>query len=124
MAKLDLKNKSFNVIGTIGLGALLMYVLDPQTGRRRRAQARDKMIHYRRKTAEAIDATARDLKNRTLGLAAETRSLVAKKPASDHALAQHVRASLAPLVSHPSSIEVTAENGLITLKRSDPGVRG
>ena len=58
MVKLDLKNKRFNVISKLGLGALLMYVLDPQRGRRRRAQARDKMIHYRRKTAEAIDATA------------------------------------------------------------------
>jgi hypothetical protein len=35
-----------------------MYVLDPQTGRRRRAQARDKMIRYGRTTAEAIDMTA------------------------------------------------------------------
>jgi uncharacterized membrane protein len=115
MAKLDLKSKSFNVISTLGLGALLMYVLDPQIGRRRRAQAKNKLIRYGRKTAEAIDITARDLKNRALGLAAETRSLVSQKPASDHALAQHVRASFAPLVSHPSSIEVTAENGQITL---------
>jgi uncharacterized membrane protein len=115
MAKPNLKNKRFNLISTLGLGALLMYVLDPQTGRRRRAQARDKMIRYGRKTAEAIDMTARDLKNRTLGVAAETRNLFSKKHLSDHALAQHVRARLAPLVSHPSSIEVTAENGVIRL---------
>ena len=115
MAKFDLKNKRFSIISTLGLGALLMYVLDPQTGRRRRAQARDKLIRYGRKTAEAIDITARDLKNRTLGLAAEARNLVSKKPQSDHALTQHVRASLAPLVSHPSSIEVTVENGKATL---------
>jgi uncharacterized membrane protein len=115
MRKLELKNKSFNLISTLGLGALLMYVLDPQTGRRRRAQARDKIIRYGRKTAEAVDITVRDLKNRTLGLAAETRNLVSKKPVSDDALTQHVRASLAPLVSHPSSIEVAAENGNITL---------
>ena len=44
MAKLDLKSKPFNVISVLGLGALLMYILDPQTGRRRRAQAQDKMI--------------------------------------------------------------------------------
>jgi uncharacterized membrane protein len=115
MRKIELKNKSFNLISTLGLGALLMYVLDPQRGRRRRAQARDKIIRYGRKTAEAIDITARDLKNRTLGLAAETRNLISKKPVGDHALAQHVRASLAPLVSHPSSIDVIAENGKITL---------
>jgi uncharacterized membrane protein len=84
-------------------------------GRRRRAQARDNMIRYGRKTAETIDMTARDLKNRTLGVAAETRNLFSKKHVSDHALAQHVRARLAPLVSHPSSIEVTAENGVIRL---------
>jgi uncharacterized membrane protein len=115
MRRLDVKSKSLNLIGTLSLGALLMYVLDPRTGRRRRAQARDKIIRYARKTAEAVDITVRDLKNRTLGLAAETRNLVSKQPVSDDALTQHVRASLAPLVSHPSSIDVTAENGKITL---------
>jgi uncharacterized membrane protein len=115
MRKLELKKKSFNLISTLGLGALLMYVLDPQTGRRRRAQARDKIVHYGRKTAKAIDITVRDLKNRTLGLAAETRNLVSKRHISDDALTQHVRAGLAPLVSHPGSIEVAAENGNITL---------
>ena len=113
--RFDFKNKRFNLMGSLGLGALLMYVFDPQMGRRRRAQVRDKMIHYRHKTAEAIDATARDLKNRTLGVAAETRRLVSKKPVSDDALVQHVRASLSPIVSHPSSIEVAAENGKVTL---------
>ena len=115
MTQIDLKKNRFNLISTLGLGALLMYVLDPHMGRRRRAQVRDKMIRYGRKTAEAIDITARDLKNRTLGVAAETRHLFSKKQVSDHALAQHVRASLAPLVSHPSSIDVTAENGVVTL---------
>jgi hypothetical protein len=30
-------NKRFDIIGFLGLGALLMYIFDPQVGRRRRA---------------------------------------------------------------------------------------
>jgi hypothetical protein len=46
MTRNDLENNRFKIIGTIGLGALLMYVFDPQQDRRRRARLRDKMIHY------------------------------------------------------------------------------
>jgi hypothetical protein len=33
---------------TFGLGALTMYLLDPEHGRRRRARMRDQLIHARR----------------------------------------------------------------------------
>jgi hypothetical protein len=62
MTSNDLENKRFKIISTIGLGAFLMYVFDPQQGRRRRAWLRDKLIHYNRKTRAGIDATARDIR--------------------------------------------------------------
>jgi uncharacterized membrane protein len=115
MSKNDPENNRFKLISTIGLGALLMYVLDPQQGRRRRARLRDKMIRYGHKSSAAIDATARDLKNRTVGLTAVGRRLLSKRERSDHDLAQQVRASLRTVVSHPNSVKIQAEDGKLTL---------
>ena len=58
----------------VGVGA--MFLLDPDRGRRRRALVRDKMKRAANKTSDALDATARDLRHRTVGLAAEARSLM------------------------------------------------
>ena len=79
MIKNDLERNRFKIIRTIGLGALLMYVFDPQQGRRRRARVRDKLIDYNRKTRAGIDATARDIRNRTAGVAFATRKVFSGK---------------------------------------------
>jgi uncharacterized membrane protein len=108
-------NKRFDLIGILGLGALLMYIFDPQMGRRRRGVARDKMNRFAHKTLDAIDVTSRDLKNRVIGLAAETKNLISAKTVSDEVLVERVRSKLGALVSHPSSIEVKVENGKVIL---------
>ncbi len=61
-------------IGGMAVGALAMYVFDPQRGRRRRALARDKAIHAAHVAGDRFGATSRDLRNRAQGLVAETRS--------------------------------------------------
>ena len=60
---------------TFGLGALTMYLLDPQQGRRRRALLGNQVTHARRLIHERAQGTARDLSNRA-GVAAEARSTV------------------------------------------------
>jgi hypothetical protein len=46
-----------------------MYILDPQMGRRRRAMARDQMVHFAHEAAESAQAVGRDVRNRAQGLA-------------------------------------------------------
>jgi gas vesicle protein len=58
------------------VGALAMFIFDPDSGRRRRAYARDKVTHYGKQAAEAAESTAHDLRNRAQGLAAEARGAV------------------------------------------------
>jgi hypothetical protein len=62
------------LLGGIGLGAAVMYVLDPEGGRRRRALARDKAVSLANKTTRVVEAKSRDLANRAKGVAAEARS--------------------------------------------------
>jgi hypothetical protein len=76
-------------LGGFAAGALVMYVFDPDRGRRRRALARDKAIHAARVASDTIGARSRDLSNRARGVVAETRSALEhasdSRPSSDAA---------------------------------------
>lgn len=39
------------------LGALAMFIFDPEQGRRRRALARDKLVHYGRRAGDMVSGT-------------------------------------------------------------------
>src|SRR6185436_19203769 len=52
-----------------GLGALAKFLLDPDSGRRRRTVARDKAVGAVNDVAQAASSSARDLQNRAKGLA-------------------------------------------------------
>jgi len=99
-----------------GVGAGLMYALDPEQGRRRRALARDQAVHLLRKSRDAVDATVRDATNRARGMLAEARARLAPPEAvPDDVLVGRVREKLGHYCAHPGSIEVTATNGRVTL---------
>jgi hypothetical protein len=108
-------NKSVTVFSGVGLGAGLMYLLDPDRGRRRRALVRDKAASSFRKTQEAADVTTRDVRNRTWGTLESIKSWFNPKPVDDRVLEERVRSKLGMLVRHPGSIEVTAQNGRVAL---------
>ena len=68
------KRNPLTLLGGVGLGAGLMYLLDPDGGRRRRALARDKAVHGLKVSGKALRGKSIDLGNRTRGLVAKTRS--------------------------------------------------
>lgn len=98
-----------------GIGAGLMYFLDPEMGNRRRALVRDKFVRAMNLTGEAIGTTARDARNRAYGTVASLRSMLSGGAAGDEVVAERVRSKLGFLVRHPSSIEVTVKDGHVTL---------
>jgi len=69
-----------------GLGAGLMYLLDPQGGRGRRALARDKAVSKLKTSREAALAKSRHLGNRTKGLVAEAGSKLRRNKGTDDVL--------------------------------------
>lgn len=101
--------------GGLALGAGLMYVLDPERGKRRRAMLRDQANHALNVAGTAYDKTAADLSNRTSGTLAELKARLRAEPVSDEVLRARVRAQLGRLVAHPHAIHVTAEEGKVTL---------
>jgi hypothetical protein len=99
----------------LGLGTAAMFLLDPDRGKRRRALVRDKFALATRKTGECWETTTHDLRNRTRGTIAAIQSRFSSEQADDSVLVDRVRSKLGRIVSHPSAIHVTAENGNVTL---------
>ena len=98
-----------------GLGAGLMYLLDPDRGRRRRVVLRDQARSTARRAGRRMNVVARDFSHRAAGLAAKTRHALETERPADDVLAARVRAALGRVVSHPHAIRVTAAAGRVTL---------
>src|SRR5687768_7783974 len=103
--------------GGAAIGVALMYFLDPNSGRRRRARTRDKVVHAARLVNEGAKVTARDTVHRAQGAWAEAKRLFTgeDEEVGDDVLVGRVRAELGRVVSHPHAIEVTASGGHVTL---------
>ncbi|MBX6315226.1 MAG: BON domain-containing protein [Isosphaeraceae bacterium] len=105
----------FTLLKGVGIGAGLMYLFDPEMGRRRRALVRDQWIHLSHKLEDTLRKGMCDLSNRLQGVMSEGLSLFSTHEAPDRVIEERVRAALGRVVSHPSAIEVTAHNGHVVL---------
>jgi uncharacterized membrane protein len=103
------------LVAGLGVGAGLVYFLDPSSGARRRARVRDRMTHTAVSTSRAVGTMSRDALHRTYGTATSFRKLTRREPVEDEVLVARARAKLGRLVSHPHAVEVGASNGTITL---------
>lgn len=108
-------NRELALLGGVGIGAALMYLLDPDRGNRRRAIARDKFLSAARHTPDAVGTTARDLSNRARGLVAEIGARFREDDASDDVVEARVRAAMGRVVSHPHAVHVVVREGRATL---------
>ena len=71
------------LLAGIGLGALLMYLFDPDRGRGRRTRFSDQLTSQFNRMGEAAEAKARDLRNRAQGVLHEAGSLVTRGGSSE-----------------------------------------
>jgi len=67
------------VLGAFAIGALATYFFDPVSGRKRRAQLRDKAVHAGHEIGHYAEGTAKDLRNRAQGFVAEARGMVERR---------------------------------------------
>lgn len=112
------KSNPLTLLGGVGLGAGLMYLLDPDGGGRRRALARDKAVHGLKVSGQALRKTSLDLGNRTRGLVAQAGSRLRKGDAEIQVLEARVRSELGRHASHPSAIQVQCEDDRVILSGS------
>jgi uncharacterized membrane protein len=103
-------------LGAVGFGAAIMYWLDPQNGRRRRAEVRNQAIHWIHLLDNAADVVSCDAANRVRGLVAHLASSLESRPIDDSVLVERIRSALGRVSSHPHAIEVTSQEGRIRLK--------
>jgi len=109
------RDKQIALFVGAGLGAALMFMLDPARGARRRALVRDKTVKVLRHSGRAIHNRGEDIGHRLTGAAHEWKAKRLPPPANDQ-LEERIRAELGHKVEHSRAIIVAAEEGNVTLK--------
>jgi hypothetical protein len=110
---MDTKEVVATSIGTAGAGAALMFFFDPDEGNRRRTFVWNKVFHLGKRGTES----SRDRGKRKGGLFSETKAPVLEQSETDDDfLAERVRSRVGRFVSYPQAVEVSARNGVVTLK--------
>lgn len=71
-------SKFFWIVGGIWLGAGLMYVFDPDRGKRRRAIIRDKATDVLEQAGDAIEKKGNEIRKQAREFVADTRSSLGK----------------------------------------------
>ena len=101
------------LLGTV-FGAAVMYLVNRRE--QRVLQARDQVVSALGVAKDVVAGRAEDLSNRARGVAAEATARLRHEPVNDQVLAERVRAQLGRLVTNQGVIEVTADQGRVTLR--------
>jgi osmotically-inducible protein OsmY len=105
-----------NLITGVVLGSGLMFLLDPQAGRRRRALVRDKTVRWSRATSNAVNTSWRRIEGTSRGVAATVRHLrYGEEEVDDQTLEARLRMCIGRHSAHPRAIDVSVSDGCVRL---------
>jgi osmotically-inducible protein OsmY len=105
------------ILGGIGLGAALMYLFDPLSGRRRRSMLRERYEQGSRVLHDATEAAVEAAASRTRAAVSRVTNKVAPADvAEDSVLVERVRAAVGRVIDDAQAIEVRVRDGVVTLK--------
>lgn len=105
------------VLGAL-LGAGMMYVWDPDRGRRRRAIARMRARRRSRQVQEMggrLASGSRHVRNRLRGRVIEAQAAWRGEAVPDEILIERIRARIGHCSDHPRNIMVSVQNGMVTI---------
>jgi osmotically-inducible protein OsmY len=113
-------NTLIKAAAAFAAGAAAMYLLDPETGRRRRSLVRERSGGAARDLEDSVRGAGRDAANRLRGRMAETKSHMAGEPVGDDRLHDRIRAKLGHLLDRPATVEVKVAQGHVVLSGEAP----
>jgi len=105
------------MLASMGIGAALMYFLDPVSGKRRRWQVVDQVADAGRSVGDATGSAMTTAVSRTRGYLKRARQLVMREqPVDDASLAERVRVALAQVIPDSHALDVRVRDGSVMLK--------
>ncbi|MDI9239576.1 BON domain-containing protein [Lysobacter sp. LF1] len=109
-------NTALGVAAAFAAGALVMYLLDPVAGRRRRAVMRDRSVAMGYDAGHFVQGKGKRAADRVKGALARTRDRLSSTPLDDDLLHDRIRSRLGRLVDRPGAVEVHVREGRVQLK--------
>ena len=105
------------LLGGVSLGALAMYLADPDRGRQRRAVAQETLRSAMSSTGDVIGVARRDLGSRMQGLREQAGSMLARRreQVDDQLLKARVYQQISSIASQPEAIDIDVKQGCVTL---------
>lgn len=104
------------IAAAFAAGAALMYYLDPVTGRRRRALARDRGVSAGHEAEHLVRSRSRHAIDRAQGMIARARAGLSHSPVDDGRLHGRIRTRLGRMVAHPGEVSVEVDGGHVVLR--------
>ncbi len=103
------------LLGTLGIGVGLMYFLDPNRGKRRRALVKDRAVHLSKVANRELGRKAADARNRAQGVWFEAEKLFESETVTNEQLYGRIRAKLGRISLHPHAIRTAVDGGKVTV---------
>jgi osmotically-inducible protein OsmY len=116
----DRQNPTMTLLAGAGIGAALMYFLDPDRGARRRHLAADQAVSMLNTGQREAGKAMRNARNHARGMIAETRGRLGSGNVDDDRLLARVRAELGRQVERVNDIDIVVEGGTVTLHGNLP----
>src|SRR5512147_42581 len=96
------------LVTSLGIGAGLMYFMDPQQGAQRRSLVRDKADSLVHSVDDSLDVAVEDARSRARGLLAEWSAKLSGEDVPDWILEERVRTNLGRIGRHTRAVTVDA----------------
>ena len=104
------------IAAAFAAGAALMYYLDPQSGRRRRALARERGLSARHDTGRLLQGKSRHAFDRARGAFARARSAFDGDIPDDDVLRDRIKSGMGHVIEHPGQVNVDVQQGYVVLR--------
>ena len=108
-------NSVLRLAAAFAAGAAIMYYLDPETGRRRRAMVREQGVGAGHDIEDFARTRSKRAADQVRGAVARTRARVVREPVDDDRLRERIRSNLGRLVDHPGAVNVQVHDGHVVL---------